>query len=62
MKKAALILGIVSLALAATAGWQTWTTAAAPASASGVHDLYVVFKALPSGTSSLGNFNWFQFN
>jgi len=28
----------------------------------GVHDLYVVFKAPPSGTSALGNLNWFQFN
>jgi len=46
----------------ATSGWQTWTTAAAPATATGVHDLYVVFKAPPSSTSSLGNFNWFQFN
>ncbi len=52
-----------SVTIPSTAGWQTWTTAAAPASsATGVHDLYVVFKAPPSGTSSLGNFNWFQFN
>jgi glucosylceramidase len=52
-----------SVTIPATAGWQTWTTAAAPASsATGIHDLYVVFKAPPSGTSSLGNFNWFQFN
>jgi len=29
---------------------------------SSAHDLYVVFKAAPSGTSSLGNLNWFQFN
>jgi glucosylceramidase len=50
-----------SVTIPATAGWQTWTTASASASASGVHDLYVVFKAPPSGTSSLGNFNWFQF-
>jgi glucosylceramidase len=50
-----------SVTIPATAGWQTWTTASASASASGVHDLYVVFKASPSGTSSLGNFNWFQF-
>jgi hypothetical protein len=36
-------------------------TANAPASATGIHDLYVVFEAPPTGTSSLGNFNWFQF-
>jgi glucosylceramidase len=51
-----------SVTIPATAGWQIWTTAAASASATGVHDLYVVFKSPPSGTSSLGNFNWFQFN
>ncbi len=51
-----------SVTIPATAGWQSWTTANAPASATGVHDLYVVFKAPLSGTSSLGNFNWFQFN
>jgi glucosylceramidase len=51
-----------SVTIPATAGWQSWTTVAAPAAATGVHDLYVVFKAPPSGTSSLGNFNWFQFN
>ena len=52
-----------SVTIPATATWQTWTTTAAtPASATGVHDLYVVFKAPPSSTSSLGNFNWFQFN
>ena len=51
-----------SVTIPNTAAWQTWATANAPASATGVHDLYVVFKAPPSGTSSLGNFNWFQFN
>jgi glucosylceramidase len=53
-----------SVTIPNTAQWQTWTTAAAPTSASitGVHDLYVVFKAPLSGTSALGNFNWFQFN
>ena len=41
-----------------TGGWQTWTTVSAPASgATGVHDLYLVFK----GTTSIGNVNWFQF-
>jgi glucosylceramidase len=54
---------VASVTIPSTAGWQTWNTAAAPASSVvGVHDLYVVFKAPPSGTSSLGNFNWFQFN
>jgi glucosylceramidase len=53
---------VASVTIPVTAGWQTWTTTSAPASASGVHDLYVVFKAAPSGTSSLGNLNWFQFN
>jgi hypothetical protein len=52
-----------SVTIPVTPGWQTWNTATAPASsATGVHDLYVVFKTPPSGTSSLGNFNWFQFN
>jgi glucosylceramidase len=51
-----------SVTIPATAGWQTWSAATATASATGVHDLYVVFKAPPSGTSSLGNLNWFQFN
>lgn len=40
-----------------TGGWETWTTVTAPASgASGVHDLYVVFRSQPS------NLNWFYFN
>jgi glucosylceramidase len=51
-----------SVTIPATAGWQTWNTATAPVSATGVHDVYIVFKAPLSGTSSLGNFNWFQFN
>src|SRR6266446_5848406 len=37
-----------------TGGWQTWTTVSTPISgASGVHDLYVVFR----GTTSIGNVN-----
>jgi glucosylceramidase len=41
-----------------TGGWQTWTTVSAPMDgASGVHDLYLVFK----GATSIGNVNWFQF-
>ncbi len=52
-----------SVTVPSTASWQTWNTATASAgSATGVHDLYVVFKAPPGGTSNLGNLNWFQFN
>ena len=41
-----------------TGGWQTWTTVSAPITgATGVHDLYLVFK----GTTSIGNVNWFRF-
>jgi hypothetical protein len=54
---------VASVTIPNTSGWQTWNTAVAPASsATLVHDVYVVFKAPPSGTASLGNFNWFQFN
>jgi len=54
---------VASVTIPSTAGWQNWNTATVPASsATGVHDLYVVFNAPPSGTSSLGNLNWFQFN
>ena len=55
---------VASVAIPSTGGFQAWqTTPSAIASgASGVHDLYVVFKAPASGTASLGNFNWFQFN
>jgi glucosylceramidase len=42
-----------------TGGWQTWQTVSGlGAAASGVHDLYVVFK----GSSGIGNLNWFQFS
>ena len=55
---------IASVTIPSTGGWETWqtTTPANVSAASGVHDLYVVFAAAPSGTASLGNFNWFQFN
>ena len=44
--------------LPVTGGWQTWTTVSAPISgASGLHDLYVVFK----GGTSISNVNWFKF-
>jgi len=43
-----------------TGGWQTWTTVTASATgASGVHDLYIVFRGTTAGIS---NVNWFQFN
>jgi beta-glucosidase len=53
-----------SVTIPATGGWQSWQTASGTASASavGVHDLYMVFKAPASGSTSLGNVNWFQFS
>jgi glucosylceramidase len=53
-----------SVTIPSTGGWETWqtTTPVSAAGASGVHDLYVVFSAPPSGTTGLGNINWFQFN
>jgi glucosylceramidase len=49
---------ISSFALPSTGGWQTWQTIYESVSgASGLHDLYAVF----SGSSGLGNLNWFQF-
>lgn len=49
---------ISSFALTSTGGWQTWQTIHESVSgASGLHDLYVVFR----GSSGLGNLNWFQF-
>jgi glucosylceramidase len=55
---------VASVTIPSTTGWETWQTtpAASVTGASGVHDLYVVFKAPASGTTSLGNLNWFQFN
>jgi len=43
-----------------TGGWQVWTTINALVSgASGVHDLFIVFR---NGSSNgIGNVNWFQF-
>jgi len=47
-----------SATIPVTGGWQTWTTVSAPISgASGIHDLYLVFR----GTTSIGNVNWFKF-
>ncbi len=49
---------ISSFALPSTGGWQSWQTIQESVSgASGLHDLYAVF----SGSSGLGNLNWFQF-
>jgi glucosylceramidase len=46
--------------LPVTGGWQTWTTVtAASTGASGVHDLYIVFRG---STAGISNLNWFQFN
>lgn len=54
---------VASLTIPSTGGWETWTTVSGSASsAKGVHDLYVVFKSPSSGTTALGNINWFQFN
>jgi glucosylceramidase len=55
---------LASVTVPSTGGWETWQTSS-PANvsvASGVHDLYVVFHAPASGTTSLGNINWFQFH
>jgi glucosylceramidase len=53
-----------SVTIPSTGGFQTWQTTApvTVSGASGVHDLYVVFKAPASGTTALGNVNWFKFN
>ncbi|MGA8501161.1 MAG: carbohydrate-binding protein [Candidatus Sulfotelmatobacter sp.] len=55
---------VASVTVPSTGGWETWqtTSPANVSGASGVHDLYVVFNAPASGTSGLGNLNWFQFN
>jgi glucosylceramidase len=54
---------VASVTVPSTGGWQTWQTTfpANVSGASGVHDLYVVFNAPASGTTSLGNINWFRF-
>lgn len=52
-----------SVLIPSTAGWQTWSTSSSAVSgASGVHDLYVVFRAPAGSRTGLGNLNWFQFN
>ena len=50
---------IGSVAIPITGGWQTWTTVSTAVSgATGINDLYIVFK----GTRGIGNVNWFQFS
>jgi glucosylceramidase len=52
---------IASVTLPVTGEWYTWeTVTAAVSSASGVHDLYVVFGG-GGTTDSIANINWFQF-
>jgi|HubBroStandDraft_6_1064221.scaffolds.fasta_scaffold04407_5 glucosylceramidase len=55
---------VASVTVPSTGGWETWqtTSSANVSGASGIHDLYVVFNAPASGTTGLGNINWFQFN
>jgi len=55
---------VASVPIPSTGGFQTWQTTApvTVSGASGVHDLYVVFRAPASGTTALGNVNWFKFN
>jgi O-glycosyl hydrolase len=55
---------VASVTVPSTGGWETWQTILQTnvSGASGVHDLYVVFNAPGSGTTGLGNINWFQFN
>jgi Carbohydrate binding module (family 6) len=55
---------IATITIPSTGRFQTWQTTAPEtvSGASGVHDLYVAFKAPASGTTALGNENWFKFN
>jgi glucosylceramidase len=55
---------VASVPIPSTGGFQTWQTTqpVTVLGASSVHDLYVVFKAPASGTTALGNVNWFRFN
>jgi len=55
---------VASITIPSTGGWETWQTTSPVnvSGASGIHDLYLVFKSPASGTTSLGNLNWFQFN
>jgi glucosylceramidase len=56
---------VASVPIPSTGGFQSWQTTqpVAVSGASGVHDLYVVFKGPATGaTTALGNVNWFKFN
>ena len=47
---------VATVSVPNTGAWQTWTTQTANAGgASGVHDLYIVYRTAPA------NLNWFQF-
>jgi hypothetical protein len=49
---------IASVEVPDTGGFQSWSTVSgAAAGASGIHDVYVVFK----GNGATGNLNWFRF-
>ncbi len=51
---------VATATLPVTEGWQTWETVSAPvAGASGLHDLYLVFRGSSAG---IANVNWSQFN
>jgi glucosylceramidase len=54
---------VASVTIPSTGGWESWqTTTGSVSGVSGVHDLYVIFRAPASSSASLGNINWFQFN
>jgi glucosylceramidase len=55
---------VASVPIPSTGGFQTWQTTqpVTVSGASAVHDLHLVFKAPASGTTALGNVNWFKFN
>jgi glucosylceramidase len=55
---------IAAVTIPSTGGFQAWQTtpSVTVSGANGVHDLYVMFKAPASGTTALGNVNWFKFN
>jgi glucosylceramidase len=49
---------VATVTVPVTGGWQTWRTVSAKVTgATGVHDLYLVFR----GTTSIGNVGWFRF-
>ncbi|WP_050433517.1 glycosyl hydrolase [Chondromyces crocatus] len=50
---------IGSFSVGSTGGWQSWQTVPANVQASGIHDLYVVFKS--GQPADFVNLNWIQF-